>query len=165
MHNLFKIIVFTIVQGMKKIDDIDRYILKRLTQNARIPTTQIAKECGITRAAIHQRIKRLKENHILKSPQYIIDPFDVDYTSCAYIGVRIESGTSFNTISEELKSIPEIVECNYTTGPYSIVLKVYSKTRHRLMIIINEVINNIPGVVGTDTMIVLDESISRGVDL
>ena len=150
---------------MKKIDEIDKYILKRLTQNARIPTTQIAKECGITRAAIHQRIKRLKESNILKNPRYSVDPFDIDYTSCAYIGVRIESGAIFNNISEELKSIPEIVECNYTTGPYSIVLKVYSKTRHRLMIIINEVINNIDGVVGTDTMIVLDESISRGVEL
>ncbi|MCH5213898.1 MAG: Lrp/AsnC ligand binding domain-containing protein [Muribaculaceae bacterium] len=149
----------------KEVIDIDSYILKKLSQNARIPTTEIAKECGISRAAMHQHIKRLRDTGILKNPQYNIDPFDVGYTSCAYIGVRIESGALFNNISEELKKFPEIVECNYATGPYSIVLKVYTRTRHRLMVIINEVVNNIDGVVGTDTMIVLDQSINRSVEL
>ena len=62
---------------------------------------------------------------------------------------------------EKLQDIPEIVECHFTAGPYTMLLKVYARDNEQLMELLNSKMQMIPGVVSTETLISLDQSIKR----
>src|SRR5690554_6503815 len=94
------------------LDDIDLKILDIITQNARIPFKDVAKEVGISRAAVHQRVTRMIALEVIIGSGYPINPNKVDFKTCSYIGVFQEKGGLFSEAVEKLKLIPEIVECH-----------------------------------------------------
>ena len=67
----------------------------------------------------------------------------------------------YKNVVEKLQHIPEIVECHFTTGPYTMLLKVYARDNEQLMDLLNNKMQMIPGVVSTETLISLDQSIKR----
>jgi len=148
-----------------KLDDIDMKILDIITKNARIPFKDVAVEVGISRAAIHQRVNRMIELEVIVGSGYHIDPKKVDFRTCTYIGIFLEKGGLFTEVVERLKSIPEIVECHYTTGQYAIFIKVYAKDNEHLKSILSGQIQKIPGVSSTETFISLEESFKRTIQV
>lgn len=146
---------------MEKIDDLDRKILNIIMRNARIPSKDVAVECGVSRAAIHQRIQRLIELNVITGSGYTVNPKVLGYSTCTYIGVTLERGAMYRDVVPEFEKIPEIVECHFTTGPYSMLIKLYARDNEHLMDLLNTRIQMIPGVVGTETLISLDKSIDR----
>lgn len=146
---------------MEKIDNLDRHILKIIMHNARIPSKDVAVECGVSRAAIHQRIQRMIELNVITGSGYSVDPRVLGFNTCTYIGVTLERGAMYRDAVPEFMKIPEIVECHFTTGPYTLLLKLYARNNEHLMDLLNNKIQMIPGVVGTETLISLDNSISR----
>lgn len=146
---------------MEKIDNLDRKILSIITRNARIPSKDVAVECGVSRAAIHQRIQRLTELNVITGSGYTVNPKVLGYSTCTYIGVTLERGAMYRDVVPEFEKIPEIVECHFTTGPYSMLIKLYARDNEHLMDLLNTRIQMIPGVVGTETLISLDKSIDR----
>jgi Lrp/AsnC family transcriptional regulator for asnA, asnC and gidA len=143
------------------IDDLDRKILDIITNNARIPYLEVARECGVSGAAIHQRVQRLMRIGVIKGSEFKVDPVLVGFKTCAYIGIFLEHPGHFREVVEEFKKIPEIIECHYTTGNYSLFIKVYTLDNEHLKNILIEKIQNIPGIVRTETLISLEESINR----
>lgn len=146
---------------MDKIDNLDRKILSIIIGNARIPSKDVALECGISRAAVHQRIQRLTDMGVITGSGYHINPGALGFHTCTFIGVNLERGAMYRHVVPELEKIPEVVECHYTTGPYTMLIKVYARDNEHLMELLNDKIQMIPGVVGTETLISLDHSISR----
>ena len=146
---------------MEKIDNLDRKILNIIMHNARIPSKDVAVECGVSRAAIHQRIQRLTELDVITGSGYTVNPKVLGYSTCTYIGVTLERGAMYRHVVPEFEKIPEIVECHYTTGPYTMLIKLYARDNEHLMDLLNNHIQMIPGVVGTETLISLDKSIDR----
>lgn len=146
---------------MDKIDNLDRHILKIVMHNARIPSKDVAAECGVSRAAIHQRIQRMIELNVITGSGYQVDPRVLGFSTCTYIGVTLERGAMYRDAVPEFEKIPEIVECHFTTGPYTCLVKLYARNNEHLMDLLNNKIQMIPGVVGTETLISLDNSISR----
>ncbi|MGC9151284.1 MAG: Lrp/AsnC family transcriptional regulator [Microbacter sp.] len=146
---------------MGKIDELDRKILSIITQNARIPFKDVAEECEVSRAAIHQRVQRLIELKVITGSGYYVDPKSLGYQICAYIGITLEKGSMYKKVVPELEKIPEIVECTYTLGPYSILIKIYAKSTEHLMQLLNGKIQEINGVVATETLTALDQRIQR----
>ncbi|MDE6452729.1 MAG: Lrp/AsnC ligand binding domain-containing protein [Muribaculaceae bacterium] len=146
---------------MEKIDNLDRHILKIVMHNARIPSKDVAVECGVSRAAIHQRIQRMIELNVITGSGYSVDPRVLGFNTCTYIGVTLERGAMYRNAVPEFEKIPEVVECHFTTGPYTLLLKLYARNNEHLMDLLNNKIQMIPGVVGTETLISLDNSISR----
>ena len=146
---------------MERIDNLDRKIINRLTMNARTPSRDIAEECGVSRAAIHQRIQRLQEMKVITGSTYLIDPRALGYSTCTYIGVKLEKGSLYRDAVREIEKIPEVVECHFTTGPYSMLIKVYAQDTHHLMELLNDKIQHIPGVTETETLISLEQSLNR----
>lgn len=144
------------------LDAIDRKILKHLIKNARTPFLEIARECGISGAAIHQRIRKLNDAGVICGSRLIVDPRMLGFDVCAYIGVRIESAKDLDTTQEALKSIPEIVECHFVTGSYSLFVKLYCIDNDHLMRVINT-LQGIPGISSTETRISLREAFQRQV--
>lgn len=150
---------------MERIDNLDRKILNRLIHNARVPSRDIAEECGVSRAAIHQRILRLQDMKVITGSAYMVDPRALGFTTCTYIGVKLEKGSLYREAVSEIEKIPEVVECHYTTGPYSMLIKVYAQDTHHLMELLNDKIQHIPGVTETETLISLEQSLNRQIEI
>ncbi len=150
---------------MEKVDNLDRKILNIVMNNARIPSKDVAIVCGVSRAAIHQRIQRLIEMGVIVGSGYNVDPRRLGYNTCTYIGVRLEKGSMYREVVTELEKIPEVVECHFTTGPYSMLIKVYAHSNQHLMELLNNNIQHIHGVVETETLISLEQSMQRQLQL
>lgn len=146
---------------MEKIDNLDRKILRIVMRNARIPSKDVALSCGVSRAAIHQRIQRLIELNVITGSGYHVNPKVLGYSTCTYIGVNLERGAMYLDVVPEFEKIPEIVECHFTTGPYTMLIKLYARDNEHLMDLLNNKIQMIRGVTGTETLISLDNSIAR----
>ena len=146
---------------MEKLDELDRKILKIITQNARIPFKDVADACGVSRAAIHQRVQKMFDNGVIIGSAYHIDPKQLGYQLCVYIGLSLEKGSMYNEVCEELEKIPEVVESQFTLGTYSMIIKLYAKDDKHLLYLLNSRIQSIRGVANTETLTTLDESINR----
>jgi len=146
---------------MEKIDSLDKKILNILSQNARIPFKDVAAECGVSRAAIHQRVQPLIENGVITGSGFDVNPKSLGYSTCTYIGLNLERGSMYKNVVARLNSINEIVECHFTTGSYTMLIKLYAKDNEQLMDLLNNKLQTIPGVVSTETLISLEQSIKR----
>jgi Lrp/AsnC family transcriptional regulator for asnA, asnC and gidA len=148
-----------------QLDDIDLKILDIISRNARIPFKDVASEVGVSRAAVHQRVNRMIDLNVIVGSGYHIDPKKIDFKTCTYIGVFLEKGSLYSTVAEQLRLIPEIVECHYTTGQYAVFVKVYAKDNEHLRDILSDKIQKIGGVASTETFISLDETFKREVPI
>ena len=144
---------------MDKIDKLDRKILGILSLNARIPFKDVAAECGVSRAAIHQRVQHLIENGVIVGSGFHVNPKSLGYTTCTYVGLNLERGSMYREVVERISSIPEVIECHFTTGSYTMLVKLFAKDNEQLMDLLNNKIQSIPGVVSTETLISLEQSI------
>lgn len=150
---------------MEKIDNLDRKILNMVMRNARMPSKDIAAVCGVSRAAIHQRIQRLIELKVIIGSGYKVNPRSLGYNTCTYIGISLEKGSMYREALRKLEDLPEVVECHFTTGPYSMLVKVYVQDTSHLMELLNDRIQHIPGVTATETLISLEQSLNRELQL
>ena len=150
---------------MEKIDNLDRKILEIIMKNARIPSKDVALECNVSRAAIHQRIQRMIDLDVITVSGYHVDPKVLGFATCTYIGVKLERGSMYRTVVPELEKIPEVVECHFTTGPYTMLIKLYARDNQHLMELLNDKIQNIHGVTATETLISLDQSMNREIPI
>ncbi len=148
---------------MEKIDALDKKILDIIVKNARIPSKDIAAVCGVSRAAIHQRIQKLSDMGVITGSGYHINPKALGYATCTYIGVKLEKGSMYRDVVPELEKIPEVVECHFTTGPYSMLIKLYARDNQHLMKLLNDKIQMIHGVIDTETLISLEQSMNRSI--
>lgn len=145
------------------IDEVDRKILSFLVANARMPFLEIARECGISGAAVHQRVKKLESSGIISGSRTIIKPSTIGLNVCAFISLSLSEDNKYPEVIADLKHIPEIVECHFVTGRAALFLKVYCFDNDHLMETILNTIQRIPYVKSTDTMISLDEAFTREV--
>ncbi|MDE6159421.1 MAG: Lrp/AsnC ligand binding domain-containing protein [Bacteroidaceae bacterium] len=150
---------------MEKIDDLDKKILEIISNNARIPFKDVAAECGVSRAAIHQRVQRLIDMNVIIGSGYHVNPISLGYNTCTYVGITLERGNMYQRVSEELSKISEIVECHFTTGPYTMLIKLYARDNTHLMELLNNKLQEIPGVTATETLISLKQSIKKEVPI
>lgn len=150
---------------MEKIDNLDKKILKIIMQNARIPSKDVAAQCGVSRAAVHQRIQRLVDMGVITGSGYTVNPKALGYTTCTYIGVKLERGSMYRDVVPELAKIKEVVACYFTTGPYTMMLKLFAHDNEHLMRLLNGKIQHIPGVAATETLIALEQSLNREIPI
>ena len=150
---------------MEKIDNLDRKILSILSKNARIPFKDVAAECGVSRAAIHQRVQHLIDNGVIVGSGFDINPKSLGYSTCTYVGLNLERGSMYKEVVERVINIPEVIECHFTTGPYTMLVKLYARDNEKLMDLLNNKLQSIAGVVSTETLISLEQSIKREIPI
>ena len=146
-----------------QLDSTDQKILTFLVKNARMPFLEIARECGISGAAIHQRVKRLEKNGIITGSRILVKPQAIGLNVCAFVSISLSESAKYPEVIAALKKIPEIVECHFVTGKYAILAKVYCFDNDHLMEVLLNTIQKIPHIQATETMIALDEAIDRQV--
>ncbi len=146
---------------MEIIDDLDKKILTIITHNARIAFKDVAEQCGVSRAAVHQRVQRMFDIGVIIGSGYQVNPKMLGYNLCVYVGLTLERGHMYRQVCAELDKIPEIVESQFTLGAYSMLIKLYARDDKHLMHLLNTKIQAIPGIANTETLTTLDESINR----
>ena len=146
--------------GHYQMDDLDKSILRLIAGNARIPFLEVARECKVSGAAIHQRIQRLTNMGVLKGSEFVIEPESIGYETCAYMGLYLKHPEEFKRVYEGVKQIPEVVECHYTTGQYDMFIKVYAKNNNHLLSIIHDKLQPL-GLSRSETIISFHEAFRR----
>jgi Lrp/AsnC family transcriptional regulator for asnA, asnC and gidA len=152
-------------EGNLRLDGIDKKILRQLMTDARTPILEIARNIGISGAAIHQRLRKLEKSGLLSGSKFVVNPKVLGYTTMAYIGIFLDKAMSNPRAVKELEKIPEVLECHYTTGNWSILIKVLCKDNEHLMQVLNKKIQQIEGVSRTETFISLDQQIDRQISI
>ncbi len=142
------------------IDNLDTKILQMLVDNGRKPFLEIARECGVSGAAIHQRIAKLQATNILEGSRALIKPTTLGYDTCAFIGIFLKEPERFNDIAERLREVPEVTECHFTTGSYDLIIKMYAYDNEHLLRLIHEKIQPL-GMLRTETIVSFRELFSR----
>ena len=142
----------------EKLDRLE--ILKLVAADARIPFLEVARVCDVSGAAIHQRIQKLTNIGILKGSQFLIDPEKVGYETCAFIGLNLKNPEDFDQVLEELKKIPEVTECHYTTGNFDMFIKIYAQNNHHLLTIIHDKLQPL-GLSSSQTLISFHSAFER----
>ena len=147
------------------IDGIDKKILRALMSDARTPILEIARQVGISGAAIHQRLRKLEKSGLLAGSKFVINPKVLGYTTMAFVGIFLDKAMNNPDAVRQLKKIPEVLECHYTTGNWSVLVKILCKDNEHLMKLLNQEIQSIKGVARTETFISLDQQIDRQMKL
>lgn len=135
-----------------ELDELDEKILRMIVNNARIPFLEVARECGVSGAAIHQRVQKLLNLGVVKGSEFVVDAEKIGYETCAFVGIFLTSPSTFDYVVKELEKIPEVVECYYTTGQYDLLIKVYAKNNKDLLRIIHSELQPL-GLSRTETLI------------
>ena len=147
------------------IDGIDKKILRALMEDARTPILEIARQVGISGAAIHQRLRKLEKSKLIAGSKFVINPKVLGYTTMAFVGIYLDKAISNPQAVKQLQKIPEVLECHYTTGNWSILIKILCKDNSHLMHLLNSQIQSIEGVSRTETFISLDQQIERQIKI
>ena len=147
-----------------QLDALDEKILKLIINNARLPFLEVARECNVSGAAIHQRIQKLTNLGVIKGSEFIIDNTKVGYETCAYVGLYLNSPGQFGEVTKALREIPEVVECHYTTGKYDLFIKIYAKNNQHLLNIIHKKLQPL-GLSRTESLISFKEAFKKQIPI
>jgi Lrp/AsnC family transcriptional regulator for asnA, asnC and gidA len=148
-----------------EIDGIDKTILRALMKDARTPVLEIARAVGISGAAIHQRLRKLENSGLISGSKFVINSKALGYTTMAFVGIFLDKAKSNSDAIKQLKRIPQVLECHYTTGNWSVLIKILCKDNKHLMSVLNKEIQTISGVSRTETFISLDQQIDRQIKI
>src|SRR6476469_305551 len=147
------------------LDKLDLQIIHEMMENAEISYAELGKKLFVSGGTIHVRIKKLQEAGIVKGTRLNVDLKTMGYDVIAFIGIYLEKSSLYDAVARELKKIPEIVRLNYTTGNYSMFAEVVCKDIGQLKFVLHDELQKIKGIERTDTIISLDESFSRNVQV
>lgn len=144
------------------LDALDKKILRLVAEDARIPFLEVARECNVSGAAIHQRVQKLTNVGVVKGSRFIVDPEKIGFETCAYIGLCLREPEKFDEVVEALKKMPEVVECHYTTGDFDMFIKMYAHNNHHLLNIIHDKLQPL-GLSRSETIISFNTVFARQV--
>src|SRR6476620_6991348 len=147
------------------LDKLDLQIIHEMMENAEISYAELGKKLFVSGGTIHVRIKKLQDYGIVKGTRLAVDLKELGYDVIAFIGIYLEKSSLYDTVAKELKKIPEIVRVNYTTGNYSMFAEVVCKDIGQLKFVLHDALQKIKGIERTDTIISLEESFSRNVQV
>lgn len=148
-----------------EIDATDLRILNALMADAKLPFTKVAEQIPVSDGTVHVRMRKLEKMGVLKGTTLVVDYAKLGYDLSAFVGVFLEKGTDYQQVIENLNQVPEIVEAHYTTGGYSIFIKIICRNTNHLLEVLNNQIQALSGVQRTETFISLENKILRPLKL
>lgn len=154
----------SLLSEQPELDELDRKILAKLVEDGKLPYTEIAKELFVSSGTIHVRMKKLEQAGVVTGSSLRLDYHKLGYDITAFLGIYLDKSSLYDEVAEQLKQIPEIVEANYTTGLYSVFVKIICKDTNHLRLILHDKIQKIGGIQRTETFISLEQSINRPVN-
>jgi Lrp/AsnC family transcriptional regulator for asnA, asnC and gidA len=148
-----------------EMDALDRQILSALMHNAKLPYTEIAKRLYVSGGTIHVRMKKLEDAGVVKGYNLDIDYGKIGFDITAFLGIYLDKSSLYDEVAKELAKIPEVVEAYYTTGIYSIFIRLVCRDTKHLRDVLHDKIQHIGGIQRTETFIALQESLNRPLEI
>lgn len=148
-----------------KIDNVDLKILEILMQDAKKPYTEVAKRAFVSGGTVHVRMSKMEEAGIVEKTTLKVNYAKLGYDITAFIGIFLQKSALYEQVMNALKTIPEVVSIHYTTGNYSMFVKIHCKDTNHLKVVLHDKIQQIEGIERTETMISLEESLDRSLNL
>ncbi|WP_051202199.1 transcriptional regulator AsnC [Ferrimonas senticii] len=145
----------------QRIDNLDKQILVALQQDARVAYAELAKRFAVSPATIHVRVEKLKATGVICGTQVMLDPRALGYQVCCFIGINLKAAGDYPAVLAQLEALPEVTEAYYTTGHYSIFIKIRCRNiddLHRLLV---DQIQAIKQIQSTETLLSLSQPIGR----
>ena len=162
--NIIKNLIY-LMPNHYKVDNVDLKILEILMQDAKKPYTEVAKKVFVSGGTVHVRMNKLEEAGIVEKTTLKVNYAKLGYDITAFIGIFLQKSDLYDSVLEALKSIPEITNIHYTTGNYSMFLKLHCKDTNHLKQVLHDKIQKVDGIERTETMISLEESLDRSLNL
>lgn len=145
----------------ENIDEIDLKILRILIEDAKVSYGDIGEKVFLSPGAVHTRVKKMESSGIITGSSISIDTKKLGWDIAAFLGIYLEKSEQYDDVALHLKTIPEIVSINYTTGNYSIFVKLMCRDTAHLRSVLHDKIQKVQGIQRTETFISLEESLSR----
>jgi Lrp/AsnC family transcriptional regulator, regulator for asnA, asnC and gidA len=145
------------------LDKLDRQIIDAMLESAEISYADLGKKLFVSGGTIHVRIKKLQEMGIVKGTKLKVDMKALGYDVIAFIGIYLEKSSLYDQVAKQLRSIPEIIRVNYTTGNYSMFAEIVCRDINQLKVVLHDELQKIKGIERTETFISLEESFKRNV--
>lgn len=150
---------------MQTLDKFDIFIIQELEKDGRMAYSTIAANLKISNTMVHQRVNRLMEQGILLGIKPVLNEKNIGYDWGAFTGITLNKDQDSSRIIEELKKIPEITECYYISGLYTLYIKIIARNHEHMRKILYEKIDNIPGIAKTDSIMELGCAFKRNASL
>ena len=148
-----------------EIDNVDLKILSLLQNNAKKPYTEIAKSAFVSSGTVHVRMNKLEKMGVVKGASLDLNLNKLGYTVSSFLGVFLSKSSLYDRVASQLVKIPEITSIHYTTGNYSMFIRVYAKNTDHLKNILHDKIQKVDGIERTETFVILEETLSRSIQL
>ena len=146
---------------LQELDQIDIGILSQLMKDAKTPYTDIAKQLFVSSGTIHVRMRKMEDMGLIKGSSLNVNYAKLGYDITAFLGVYLSQSSKYEIVAEELRKIPEVVSLHYTTGNYSMFVKIICQDTNHLRDVLSDKIQRIQEITRTETFISLQESIDR----
>jgi Lrp/AsnC family transcriptional regulator for asnA, asnC and gidA len=146
-------------------DNTDLAILDVLVKDAKRPFTEVARLVHVSQGTVHVRMNKLMEAGIVEKTTLKINYARLGYDITAFIGIYLEKSALYDQVLEQLKGIPEITSIHYTTGNYSMFVKIHCRDTNHLREVLHDRMQQVAGIERTETMISLEESLDRNLSL
>ena len=147
------------------LDKLDLQIIAAMMEDAGISYADLGKNLSVSGGTIHVRIKKLQESGIVKGTRLNVELKELGYDITAFVGIYLEKSSLYDTVAKDLKKIPEIVRLNYTTGNYSMFIEIVCRDITQLRHVLHDELQKIKGIERTETLISLEESFNRNVQV
>ncbi|MBS1976971.1 MAG: Lrp/AsnC ligand binding domain-containing protein [Bacteroidetes bacterium] len=146
-----------------EVDNTDLKILSILIEDAKRPYTEVARKVAVSQGTVHVRMNKMTEAGIIEKTTLKINYAKLGYDITAFIGIYLEKSALYESVLTKLKGIPEITNIHYTTGNYSMFVKIHCRDTNHLKEVLHDKMQQVDGIERTETMISLEESLDRSI--
>ena len=146
-----------------EIDNVDLSILSILQHDAKKPFTEVAKQAYVSSGTVHVRMNKLEKMGVVKGASLDLNLKALGYTVGSFLGVYLSRSSLYDKVAEQLSKIPEITSILYTTGNYSMFVRIYAKDTDHLKNILHDKIQKVSGIERTETFVILEETLNRSI--
>lgn len=150
---------------MEILDEFDIKIIKELEKDGRMAFSSIATTLKISNTMVHQRVNRLLEQGVISGIKPMVNEKKIGYDWASFTGITLNRDSDSDRIIEALKTIPEITECYYVTGSFTLYIKIIAKNHEHMRKVLYEKIDGIPGIAKTDSIVELGCAFKRNIIL
>jgi Lrp/AsnC family transcriptional regulator for asnA, asnC and gidA len=144
-----------------QIDSTDIRIINALMEDGRIAYSALADKIGSSNTLVHQRVKKLKDQGVLKKPVFLVSPEHAGYDTTAIVLIIVRDASQITEVITALKGMPEVVNCMSIMGRYDLMVRIYAVNNRHLQDIVHDKLQAIPGVEGTNTMVAFEVAFER----
>jgi Lrp/AsnC family transcriptional regulator for asnA, asnC and gidA len=147
------------------LDYINKQIIKRLCDDGRIPFSELAKELKISNSLVHQRVNKLRVSKVIQGFSVKLNAKELGYKTITYTGIVTKEARYSYSIAEKLKKFPEVVECHWVSGKYTLFVKIVAESNEELRTILYEKIHKIEGVGSTESFISFGTAFEKSISI